>query len=76
MPGVFGPEPDVQEAMVGQFPDSFGAVGEERRRRAEQVLVPGQRCGIVGDGYACEQVHGHAGTLSASAHHPESHPTA
>jgi hypothetical protein len=55
------------DRVLGQFPHGLGVMGEERRRGAEQPLVPGQRRWIVGDGYAREQVDGHAAMLGTHA---------
>src|SRR5215475_4510751 len=75
--GVLGPLDDVHRPVLGQLPHGLGVVGEERGRGAEQPLVPGQRRRIVVDGYAREQVDGHAEMLRGCPHpsarlHPRS----
>lgn len=64
--GVFRLLDDVHRPVFGEFPHSLGVVGEERRRGAEQPLVPGQRSRVVTDWYTCEQVDGHAAMLAGS----------
>ena len=61
--GVLGPLHDVDEAVLGEFPHGLRVVREERRRRPEQLLVPGQRRRVVLDGDAREEVEGHPAML-------------
>jgi hypothetical protein len=56
MAGVLWPLDNEQQPLLGKFPHSLRVVGKRRRRRAEQPLIPGQRCREVGDWYAREQV--------------------
>src|SRR5262249_17230383 len=64
--GVFGPLADVHRPVLGQLPHGLRVVGEERRRGAEQPLVPGQRRCVIADRYPCEQVDGHDDMLRTS----------
>src|SRR5205823_5267623 len=65
VPGMFGPHVDVHVPMVGELPHRLRVVGQERRRGAEESLVPGHRRGVITDGDAREQIYGHEVMLAS-----------
>lgn len=62
---MLGPHLDEQVPVVGELPHRLGVVGQERRRSAEEPLVPGRRRGVVADRDTREQIHGHGIMLKA-----------
>ena len=57
---TLGPLHDVDRAVRGDLPQDLGVVHYERRRGAEQLLVPGKRTGEVAHGDPGEEFDGHS----------------
>jgi hypothetical protein len=66
VPGMPGPHHDVHVPVVGKLPYRLGVVRQERRRAAEEPLVPGRCRRLVADGDARKQIYCHEVMLGAS----------
>lgn len=57
---VLGPLLNEDEPVLGELPHGLGVIGDERRRRAEESLIPPQGDRVVADRDPGEQITGHA----------------